>query len=135
MRSIIILFFLVNSLYLFGQNTDEISVLQIKTTPHHHHHTWNIAQNNSSTMEILLSSMFKFYKFFISSQDSQSCSFYPSCSVYAVETIKKQGFFIGILDTFDRLTRCNGLSPENYEIDYKQTLLIDPVRNSQYHEL
>jgi hypothetical protein len=135
MRNIIILFFLVSSFHLFGQSNGELVLLQSKTAPHHHHSHWSIAKNNGSTMEIVLSSAFLIYKFLISSQDSQSCSFTPSCSVYAVETIKKQGFFIGILDTFDRLTRCNGLSPENYTIDFNQYLLIDAVHNSKYKEL
>lgn len=86
-------------------------------------------------MEIMLSSMFLFYKYFISSQDSQSCAFHQSCSVYAVETIKKQGFIFGMMDTFDRLSRCNGLSPEKYPIDPDSKRLIDAVRNYNYEKL
>jgi putative component of membrane protein insertase Oxa1/YidC/SpoIIIJ protein YidD len=135
MRNFIILFFLASSFYASGQTSDELAVLSMNTKLHEHQTSWSVAKNNNSTMEIVLSSMFKFYKYFISSQDSQSCSFSPSCSVYAVETIKKQGFFLGILDTFDRLSRCNGMSPEKYEINQNHTLLIDPVHNAKYHEL
>jgi uncharacterized protein len=133
MRIFIILCFLASSIYVSGQTSKELTLLSQNN--HQHQTSWNVAKNNNSTMEIVLSSVFLAYKFFISSQDSQSCSFSPSCSVYAVETIKKQGFFLGILDTFDRLSRCNGLSPEKYPIDYKHSLLIDPVRNYHYHEL
>ncbi len=49
--------------------------------------------------------------------------------------LKKQGFILGMLDTFDRLMRCNGLSPEKYPLDYNSRLLIDPVRNIHYEEL
>lgn len=118
-----------------GQTSEELNAISTSNNSCHHQHHWVVAQNNNSTMEIVLSSLFLFYKQVVSSQDSQSCSFSPSCSVYAVETIKKQGFFLGLLDTFDRLTRCNGLSPEQYHIDYQQKLLIDPVHNHHYHEL
>lgn len=135
MRNFIILLFLANSVITFGQTSEELAILSSNIKPTQQKTTWSIAQNNSNTMEITLSSMFLIYKYFISSQDSQSCSFHPSCSVYAVETIKKQGFFLGLLDTFDRLSRCNGLSPEKYPIDHQHSLLIDPVHNCHYHEL
>lgn len=135
MRNFIILCFLASSLWASGQNKEELALLTKSNRPHKHQTSWKIAKDNNTTLEIVLSSLFLTYKFFISSQDSQSCSFSPSCSVYSVETIKKQGFIIGILDTFDRLSRCNGLSPEKYPIDYKHSLLIDPVRNYHYHEL
>lgn len=135
MRIFTIIIFLASSFQLFGQNAAELASLKEITVSSHHHHEWEIAKNNNSTMEITLSSMFLFYKFFISSQDSQSCSFTKSCSVYAVETFKKQGFFRGMLDTFDRLMRCNGLSPEKYPYDYNAHLSIDPVRNIRYEEL
>ena len=71
--------------------------------------------------------MFVVYKNYVSSQDGNHCSFYPSCSEYAVESIKKKGLIVGLLAAFDRLTRCNGLSPENYPIKKGTHLLYDPV--------
>lgn len=136
MKNIIIILFLVSSCQLLSQNVTELDLLlKNKSHSNHHHNHWNVAQNNNSTMEITLSSLFLFYKYFISSQDSQSCSFSLSCSVYAVETIKKQGFVLGIFDTFDRLMRCNGMSPEKYPHDLSIYKLIDPVRNVHYEEL
>lgn len=78
---------------------------------------------------------FRFYKAFISSQDHMSCVFTPSCSEYAVQAIQKQGIFGGMLNTFDRLTRCNGLRPNDYHIDPHARLLVDPVRNIRYEAL
>lgn len=78
---------------------------------------------------------FMFYKSFISSQDHMSCVFTPSCSEYAVQAIQKQGIFLGMLNTFDRLTRCNGLRPGDYTIDPRVRLLVDPVRNIRYEAL
>jgi len=81
----------------------------------------------SNELLLILTAGFVFYKTFISSQDAVSCTFYPTCSVYALNSIKLNGF-LGILDAIDRLSRCNGLSPENYPIHESTHRLYDPVR-------
>jgi uncharacterized protein len=83
------------------------------------------AHNNEA--EQLASVLFLFYKKFISSQDYNSCVFTPSCSVYAMESIKKLGFLVGYMSAFDRLTRCSGLAAGYYPIDPKTHLNYDPV--------
>ena len=83
--------------------------------------------HNTNEVQLLFSGLFLFYKNFVSSQDAQSCSFTPSCSEYALEAVKKQGALKGMLNGFDRLSRCNSLSPEKYKIDRKTGLLIDPL--------
>jgi putative component of membrane protein insertase Oxa1/YidC/SpoIIIJ protein YidD len=88
---------------------------------------YRMANQNSNEVQLMLSGMFLMYKAFVSSQDSGHCTFLPSCSVYGLEAVKKRGIFIGIISTFDRLTRCNGLSPENYRVDIDAGLLLDPV--------
>ncbi|MCB9798795.1 membrane protein insertion efficiency factor YidD [Candidatus Nomurabacteria bacterium] len=35
------------------------------------------------------------------------CKFHPTCSQYAIESIKKNGAFIGSLKTIWRILRCN----------------------------
>ncbi len=85
-------------------------------------------QETSSEIKIFLSSLFLFYKHYISSQDGQKCSFHPSCSEYSMLAIKQQGVFLGMLNGFDRLTRCNALSPENYTVDPETGRLYDPVK-------
>ena len=84
--------------------------------------------NDGSEVEMVFTSLFWFYKSFISSQDGNSCGFHPSCSVYGVECIKRHGMVRGGVMTFDRLARCNGLSPEKYDKDLKRRLLLDPVK-------
>lgn len=71
--------------------------------------------------------LFRFYKHFISSQDAQRCRFSPSCSEYAFISIKKQGLILGLMDFFDRFSRCNPLSPENYIFDREKNIFTDPV--------
>jgi putative component of membrane protein insertase Oxa1/YidC/SpoIIIJ protein YidD len=67
----------------------------------------------------------KIYKKFISSQDGEVCTFYPSCSSFAHASIKKQGFIIGIFLSTDRLIRCNG-RPGNYFEDENEKKLDLP---------
>lgn len=91
-----------------------------------HKHTYSSAfKDCTNEPQFIMTGLFVGYKNFFSSQDGKSCTFTPSCSVYAIQTFKKKGIFEGLLDAVDRLTRCNGLTPENYEIDRDQNLLID----------
>ena len=78
-------------------------------------------------IQLILTGGFAFYKKFISPQDALHCAFYPSCSRYALETIESNGV-LGIFDAIDRLTRCNGFSPEKYDLYHDSQLFYDPVR-------
>jgi len=71
--------------------------------------------------------LFLVYKNYFSSQDGNQCSFTPSCSDYCLATIRKNGIVKGGIQTLDRLTRCNSLSPEKYQIDFQKRKLIDRV--------
>ncbi len=83
--------------------------------------------HNSNEVELVFASLFFIYKEFFSSQDANRCAFYPSCSLYSILSIKNQGLIKGGIMTFDRLTRCNGLSPEKYKADHNRKSLIDPI--------
>ena len=85
------------------------------------------AKNNTNEIQLLFSGLFLFYKNFISSQDGSSCAFTPSCSEYGMIAVKKQGVIIGVINTFDRLTRCNGFNPDKYPIHSETHLFYDPV--------
>ncbi len=132
----IILFLLINTIGIFSQTNLEIKNIQnslsdtVEATK-----DYEFAQTSSNEVEFLLSHLFLFYKNFISSQDISTCSFIPTCSEYALKAIKKQGVIMGGINFFDRYTRCNGLSPEDYSVDKKEHKLIDPVRNFSYDKL
>lgn len=81
--------------------------------------------DNTNELQYVFTGLFLFYKFAISSQDNNRCTFHPSCSEYGILAVKKHGAIAGIFATLDRLQRCNGLSPEKYEIDIDKQLLID----------
>jgi uncharacterized protein len=92
------------------------------------------AKQYNSEYDLFFGKLFIFYKKFVSSQDASSCSFTPSCSEYALMAIKKQGIIIGMINFWDRFTRCNGMSPGDYPVDVKNKVLIDPVRDWNYNE-
>jgi hypothetical protein len=88
----------------------------------------NEIKNNNNELELLISSFFYVYKEFFSSQDANKCNFYPSCSLYGITSVKKHGFIKGGVMTMDRLTRCNGLSPEKYKINIELRKFEDPIK-------
>jgi putative component of membrane protein insertase Oxa1/YidC/SpoIIIJ protein YidD len=83
------------------------------------------AKNNKNEIQVAFSGLFLMYKTFFSSQDLTVCTFTPSCSEYGILAVKQFGMVKGGVMTMDRLTRCNGLSPQNYEVDKKTFLLKD----------
>ena len=103
-----------------AQTSSDFSLLKVSNdrhTPEYKHYV----TRSSNEVQFVFSALFLFYKSFISSQDMPSCKFHPSCSEYALLTIKRHGPVIGLLDAFDRLSRCNNSS--------KNELPIDPVRD------
>ena len=124
----IIILFLSNPWAGCTQTPEEIGALQgIMAHPHPEKPYKALTRNNENGIKVLFSGLFLVYKEFVSSQDGQSCSFTPSCSEYALQSIRKKGIFLGLMNAFDRLSRCNGLSPEHYDRDPKTQLLVDPL--------
>ena len=122
----IITLFLVNSASCMAQSKEEAMLVsgQLDHKAHTHHFQ---AKENKNEFQLFFSGLFLLYKKFLSSQDGQSCGFTPSCSEYGLIAVKQQGL-TGFFNTFDRLSRCNGLNVNHYERDPKTGLLIDPVK-------
>lgn len=119
----IIFLFLLLSRSSFGQiNPGDFrsGFYQAPEKPH-----WEFAKNNSNEIQFIFSGLFLFYKYAFSSQDFNRCAFHPSCSEYGLLAVKKHGALVGMLATLDRLQRCNGMSPELYEVDQQKMVLID----------
>lgn len=106
-------------------NNDLMKLDQLFSTSDRRPNQYEVKYNNE--FQMLLTGGFAVYKKFVSSQDAVSCAFYPSCSSYALETIQTNGF-LGFFDAIDRLTRCNGFSPEKYNLYHDTHLFYDPVR-------
>jgi uncharacterized protein len=64
--------------------------------------------------------LIRLYQIFISSQDSPSCIFSPTCSHFGMESVERCGIIEGTLMTADRLTRCSGLARRYYS-DFDST--------------
>ncbi|MDP2602306.1 MAG: membrane protein insertion efficiency factor YidD [Deltaproteobacteria bacterium] len=65
----------------------------------------------SAAMAIVLTGYHKF----LSPALPCACRFYPSCSVYAAQAIRKRGVFKGTLLGLRRLGRCHPWSPGGYD--------------------
>ena len=121
--------FLLSSTFCFSQvgaSNIDFTQLSASMDPGIHHHKYNYKGVKSET-DFIFTSLFIFYKSFISSQDGNSCTFTPSCSEYMIQAIRKKGLIIGTMAGFDRLLRCNGLNPEKYPFDPDKHVFIDPV--------
>lgn len=125
------IFILILCVFLFNeamsQSKAEINMLRDVMNTSSRKKVYALAQNNHNEIHFVFSGLFLFYKTFISSQDMQRCVFTPSCSEYAIQAVKQQGIIIGILNAFDRLSRCNALSPEEYELDEQVNKFKDPL--------
>ena len=128
----IILYLLVTNFSLYSQTIKEIESLA-NINEVHHEKLYKDVREYKNEYDLVFSSVFLFYKNFLSSQDASKCSFTPSCSVYAIHAIKSQGVLLGIINFFDRFSRCNSMSPEDYPKNYSNNTLIDPVRDVNYN--
>ena len=105
----------------------ELKTLFIIADTIHHDHKAPLRESRND-IDVAFSTLFLFYKTFISSQDIPACIFTPSCSEYAVEALRKKGLVTGWLSTFDRLSRCHGFAkPGHYPFDTQLNRFYDPV--------
>ncbi|KLA44688.1 hypothetical protein LRP_118 [Ligilactobacillus ruminis] len=56
-----------------------------------------------------------FYKKYISPLLPPSCRYYPTCSTYMIEAIKKHGAFLGLIMGCSRILRCNPFIRGGYD--------------------
>ena len=66
-------------------------------------------------MKKILLGMIRFYQIYISPYKGTKCPYFPSCSGYGVEAIKKHGALIGSVLTAWRILRCNPFSKGGYD--------------------
>ncbi len=128
MKKYFLFFFisLFSSFVLSAQSTEDFALIK-KCYPIEQSKTfYKNSRNNKNEFEIIFSGLFLFYKGVFSSQDVPgTCNFTPSCSEYGLLSVKKKGIVFGVLNTFDRLTRCNGMSSGFYMIDEQTGKFID----------
>jgi len=59
--------------------------------------------------------LIKFYRNILSPLKLQTCRYYPSCSLYAIQAIEKYGTIKGLLKAMSRLLRCHPFSKGGYD--------------------
>lgn len=59
--------------------------------------------------------LIKVYKYTISPLLPSSCRFYPSCSEYALDALKKYGLIKGLWLALKRIARCHPLNAGGYD--------------------
>lgn len=74
-----------------------------------------IIERLSRIMVFVLSVLILFYKKAISPHFLPVCRFYPSCSTYALESIKKYGAVKGVFLATKRILRCHPLNKGGYD--------------------
>ncbi|TAK09042.1 MAG: membrane protein insertion efficiency factor YidD [Candidatus Manganitrophaceae bacterium] len=57
----------------------------------------------------------RLYQSIISPLFPPVCRFYPTCSSYSIEAVKRHGFLIGIAMTIKRLIRCHPFCSGGYD--------------------
>ncbi|WP_026671855.1 membrane protein insertion efficiency factor YidD [Alkalihalobacterium bogoriense] len=62
-------------------------------------------------MKWLFIGIFRFYQRFISPLTPPTCRFYPTCSHYGIEALKKHGVIIGGWLTIKRILKCHPFHP------------------------
>jgi len=60
--------------------------------------------------------LIKFYQKFISPNLGKHCRFYPSCSEYSYQVIKKYGLVKGFIKAVKRILKCNPWNPGGIDI-------------------
>ena len=63
----------------------------------------------------LLSLIIRGYQVLISPVLGNNCRFNPTCSNYALLSLKKRGFLLGSLLTLKRIIKCNPLHPGGHD--------------------
>ena len=66
------------------------------------------------TQKFLLSLIF-FYQRFISPLTAPACRFYPTCSEYALQAIKRYGPWRGLWLSLRRILKCHPFHPGGYD--------------------
>jgi putative component of membrane protein insertase Oxa1/YidC/SpoIIIJ protein YidD len=123
-----IILFLLSSFKCLAQNQEDLNKFKNLFAEKNIRHNWSDQlKNNRNELTFIFSGAFFLYKEIISSQDIDACVFTPSCSVYAIESIKQIGGIKGYFITIDRLTRCNPLPKKDMPVDLQTGKYYDPV--------
>ena len=66
-------------------------------------------------MKHLLIGIVRFYQVFISPILPKTCRFYPTCSEYFIQAVRKYGALKGTWLGIKRISKCHPLNPGGYD--------------------
>ncbi|MCU0846320.1 MAG: membrane protein insertion efficiency factor YidD [Spirochaetes bacterium] len=66
-------------------------------------------------MTFILVVFIRIYQYLISPLFPASCRFYPSCSNYSIEALRRHGPIKGTVLTISRILKCNPLSEGGFD--------------------
>jgi putative component of membrane protein insertase Oxa1/YidC/SpoIIIJ protein YidD len=128
MKTIVIIFFVILSYRCMAQDKEDLKRFEHLFAENTQKHKWGEQlKDNKNELSFIFSTAFVVYKEIFSSQDIDACVFSPSCSVYAVESIKQEGIIKGYFNAIDRLTRCNPGPKKDMPVDLSTGKYFDPV--------
>jgi uncharacterized protein len=70
----------------------------------------SVKQTEVDVIKKLFIGLIRIYQIILSPYMGGQCKYYPSCSQYAILSLKKDGVFLGTVKSIWRLLRCNPFS-------------------------
>jgi uncharacterized protein len=77
--------------------------------------SWHIVRVILTIPALLLIGLVRVYQISLSPIVGQQCRFYPTCSVYFIESVRKHGAICGSLRGIWRICRCHPWNPGGYD--------------------
>jgi putative component of membrane protein insertase Oxa1/YidC/SpoIIIJ protein YidD len=128
MKTAALILFIILPFRSLAQNPDDLKKFNDLFAENSLKPNWGVQlKDNRNELTFIFSAVFVIYKEVFSSQDIDACVFTPSCSVYAIESIKQKGAIVGFFTAIDRLTRCNPGPKKGMQIDLQTGRYYDPV--------
>jgi uncharacterized protein len=81
-------------------------------------------------LSIVFIYIIKFYQKFISPGLPKSCRFYPTCSDYFIEALRKRGFFVGFYLGIKRILKCNPFFEGGYDPVPEKILMKNSIKRT-----
>ncbi|HBW37246.1 membrane protein insertion efficiency factor YidD [Desulfosporosinus sp. BICA1-9] len=66
-------------------------------------------------MKIILVGLIRLYQIVISPIKGQTCRFYPSCSEYSIQALRKYGLIKGLWKSIKRIFKCHPFHPGGHD--------------------
>ena len=66
-------------------------------------------------MKIILVGLIRLYQIVISPIKGQTCRFYPTCSEYSIQALRKYGFIKGLWKSIKRIFKCHPFHPGGHD--------------------